>query len=132
MFVDTSAWYAGIVPTDPQYHVVRRTLASGGRLVTTDYVLDETLTLLKARGHVDRARRFGTRILEGKAARLEFISERDIQQAWLVFTTFRDKAWSFTDCTSFIVMKRLTITQALALDEHFHQMPGISVVSLIA
>ena len=128
MFVDSSAWFAAYVPTDPQYRIVQNALASSDRLVTTDYVLDETLTLLKARGHADRARRFGTRIFDGSAARLEHITELDVQQAWIVFSTYRDKEWSFTDCTRLVVMQRLGITQAVALDQHFQQMPGIGVV----
>jgi predicted nucleic acid-binding protein len=100
--------------------------------VTTDYVLDETLTLLKARGHVDRARRFGPRIFDGSAARLEFLTEQDIQQAWIVFSTYRDKQWSFTDCTSLVIMQRLAIRNVITLDQHFQQMPGIGVVALYA
>ena len=132
MFVDTSAWFAAYVPTDPQHRIVQRTLIAADRLVTTDYVLDETLTLLKARGHTDRARQFGPRILAGSAARLEYLTEDDIQQAWIVFSTFRDKQWSFTDCTSLVVMRRLDIRSAITLDEHFQQMPGVSVVALYA
>jgi predicted nucleic acid-binding protein len=107
-------------------------LAAAGRLVTSDYVLDETLTLLKARSHVDRARFFGARLLDGRAANLEYLTRGDVQQAWITFSTFRDKAWSFTDCTSYVVMKRLGITAVVALDEHFRQMSGIAVVSLLA
>jgi uncharacterized protein len=132
MFVDSSAWFAAYVPTAPQYRVVQKALASSDRLVTTDYVLDETLTLLKVRGHSERARQFGARIFDGRAARLEYVTEGDVQQAWIVFTTYRDKEWSFTDCTSFVVMKRLSLQHAIALDRHFDQMPGISTVPLLA
>jgi uncharacterized protein len=132
MFVDSSAWYAAYVPTDPQYRIVQKALASADRLVTTDYVLDETLTLMKARGHADRARQFGPRIFNGSAARLEYLTEQDIQQAWIVFSTYRDKEWSFTDCTSLVAMQRLRVTHAIALDKHFQQMPGIGIVPLIA
>jgi predicted nucleic acid-binding protein len=111
---------------------VQKALASADRLVTTDYVLDETLTLLKARGHADRARRFGTRIFDGSAARLEYLTDHDVQQAWSVFSSYRDKEWSFTDCTSLVVMLRLGMTHAIALDRHFQQMPGIGVAPLIA
>ena len=131
-FVDTSAWFAAYVPTDPQHRAVQQALAAAGRLVTSDYVLDETLTLLKARGHVDRARFFGARLLDGRAANLEYLTRGDVQQAWITFSTFRDKAWSFTDCTSYAVMKRLGIISVVALDEHFRQMSGIAVVSLLA
>jgi hypothetical protein len=41
--------------------------------------------------------------------------------AWQVFATFSDKRWSFTDCVSYAVMKRLQIAEAIALDEHFKQ-----------
>jgi len=132
MFVDSSAWYAAYVPTDPQYRIAQKALASLDRLVTTDYVLDETLTLLKARGPADRARRFGARIFDGRAAHLEYLKRQDVEQAWIVFSTYRDKDWSFTDCTSLVVMQRLAITQAISLDQHFHQMPGIGVVPLLA
>lgn len=51
IFVDTSAWFAAIVPTDPNYpHAARWLAANSEPLLTTDYVIDETLTLLRACG----------------------------------------------------------------------------------
>jgi len=56
VFVDTGPWYAVIVPADPR-HV--QTLAwirqNNGPLLTTDYIIDEVLTLLRARGEKHRA-----------------------------------------------------------------------------
>ena len=46
IFVDTSAWFAAYVPSDPQHRAVREEIEAAPRLVTTDYVIDETLTLL--------------------------------------------------------------------------------------
>jgi uncharacterized protein len=131
-FVDTSAWFAAYVPTDPLNRAVQQALAAASRLVTSDYVLDETLTLLKARGHGNRARYFGARLLDGRIANLEYLTRDDVQQAWITFSTYRDKAWSFTDCTSFAVMNRLGVSSVIALDDHFQQMPGITVVPLLA
>jgi uncharacterized protein len=130
-FVDTSAWFAAYVPSDPMHRAVQSALAGSDRLVTSDYVLDETLTLLKARGHVDRAQRFGERLFDGRVAQLEYVVPADVQQAWIMFASYRDKQWSFTDCVSFAVMKRLGIASAIALDEHFDQMPGIVRTPLI-
>jgi len=93
--------------------------------------LDETLTLLKARGHAHRARHLGKRLFDGRAARLEYLNEQDVAQAWIIFSTYRDKAWSFTDCASYVAMKRLAVSEAMALDEHFQEMPGISLVPLV-
>jgi len=41
--------------------------------------------------------------------------------AWSLFERRPDKAYSFTDCTSFIVMRRLKLGIAAALDNHFLQ-----------
>lgn len=54
----------------------------------------------------------------------------DLLNAYDVYTRYRDKTWSFTDCTSFVLMKRLAITTAISLDEHFRQMPGIAIADL--
>ncbi len=56
IFVDTSAWYASVVPTDPN-HAAAAAWLKGNQLplLTTDYVVDEILTLLKMRGHYLRA-----------------------------------------------------------------------------
>ena len=53
LFVDTSAWVAAADAADPLGAAVRRErdawLAAGGTLVTTDYVVDETLTTIRLR-----------------------------------------------------------------------------------
>jgi predicted nucleic acid-binding protein len=44
-----------------------------------------------------------------------------------VFFRYRDKDYSFTDCTSFVVMQELKLKRALTTDHHFRQM-GFEVV----
>jgi predicted nucleic acid-binding protein len=45
------------------------------------------------------------------------------KQGWSVFEQYNsDKLWSFTDCTSYIVMKKFSITEVFAFDHHFEQM----------
>lgn len=52
-FVDTSGWYALIDRNDSMHaavtQLVQRILTGGARLVSTDYVIDESCTLAKAR-----------------------------------------------------------------------------------
>jgi len=48
--------------------------------------------------------------------------------AWNVFRRFTDKAWSFTDCVSYVVMQRLKISTACSFDEHFRQFGTVAVV----
>lgn len=125
-FVDTSAWVALFVPADEQHHAAREWMAqSGDRLTTSDYVVDEVLTLIKARFHVQIAIRAGHVLLGKDLATLIQLTEDDKERAWDIFRTHSDKGWSFTDCTSLALMQRLGISTAFAFDRHFSQMRGI-------
>ncbi|MEO6391427.1 MAG: DNA-binding protein [Pyrinomonadaceae bacterium] len=51
IFVDSGAWFASVVPSDPGHAAATHWLEVNNEpLITTDYVVDETLTLLRARG----------------------------------------------------------------------------------
>ncbi len=127
VFVDTSAWFAFFLPVDPHHKRVLAWLASSSeRLVTTDFVVDETLTLLLARGERRRAHEAGKLFFEDNAVRIHFVSESQVHKAWIVFQQQADQRWSFTDCTSKVVIDDLGIGAAVALDDHFRQF-GIRV-----
>ena len=129
IFVDTGAWYASTVPDDVNYLAARNWLQANTQpLLTTDYVLDETLTLLKMRGYAALAMELGETLLAGELADIVLITEEDLQAAWRTFRQFRDKPWSFTDCTCKVIMERLHITHAFAFDQHFRQFGTVTVV----
>ena len=129
IFVDTGAWYASLVPTDPDHGRAAAWLARNhSPLITTDYILDETLTLLRARGERRRALLVGARFFQGAIAEIHKITNADLERAWDVFNQFEDKAWSFTDCTSKVVIEELGITVAFAFDHHFQQFGTVRVV----
>jgi uncharacterized protein len=128
IFVDTGAWFAIVVPTDPNHtSVVEWLVNSHDVLFTTDYVIDETLTLLKARGEYLRAVEMGKRFFAGEIAKVYRLTEYDLQNAWELFRTHTDKEWSFTDCTSKAIIDRLKIETALAFDKHFRQFGSVTV-----
>lgn len=129
IFVDTGAWYASLVPTDPDHaKAVRWLTANRSPLLTTDYVIDETLTLLRVRGERQRALQLGTRFFHHGLVEIHKITNADLTLAWKTFEQFDDKGWSFTDCTSKVVMEQLGIKVAFAFDHHFHQFGTIEVV----
>jgi uncharacterized protein len=129
IFIDTSAWYAASTVRDANHQEAKHFLASvQERLVTSDYVVDETLTLFRARGENQHALTFGTEVIDGSFAELVTIDEQDFANAWRVFQQFHDKEWSFTDCTSRIVMERLGVRRAFAFDDHFRQFGTVAVV----
>ncbi len=129
IFVDTGAWYACVVPSDPNHAAATHWLqANRVPLLTSDYVVDETLTLLRARGHAARALALGEALLENNYEMIHFISPDEMAQAWHVFKHFHDKEWSFTDCTSKAVMERLHIDTSFAFDQHFRQFGTVTIV----
>lgn len=93
--------------------------------MTTDYVLDELLTLLKLRENYSVAVAASEALFLQRVARTEHISVEDIARAWEVFRQYHDKDWSFTDCTSKVVIDRLGITVAFAFDSHFEQFGSV-------
>ena len=128
-FVDTGAWYALYVPTDPDHPAADGWLRTNRTpLVTTDYVIDETLTLMRARGQNRRAVEFGLDAFGGVLALVHYVTPADIAAGWAVFHRFADKDWSFTDCTSKVVMEGMGITTAFAFDHHFRQFGTVAVV----
>jgi hypothetical protein len=127
-FVDTSAWFAYFVPIDLNHGRVRQGVASlRDELVTSDYCIDETLTLLVARGEMRRAFDAGRAFFHDSIAKIHFLTPDEIHRAWILFQQRATAGWSFTDCTSKVVIDDLGISTAVALDEHFRQF-GVRVV----
>jgi uncharacterized protein len=129
IFVDSSGWYASMVPSEIDYPAASHWLGQNSEpLVTTDYVIDETLTLLRARHQAHLAIAFGNQLFGGQIAAIHFLDETEIRLAWEVFERYSDKEWSFTDCTSKVIIEKLGITKAFAFDHHFRQFGTVQVV----
>jgi uncharacterized protein len=129
IFVDTGAWFASVVPADRDHATATRWLRQNAQpLITTDYIVDETLTLLKARGQTLRAMTMGEQCFRGTLATIYYLTEADILLSWQTFRQFSDKEWSFTDCPSKVVIDKLHLQQAFAFDHHFYQFASVEVV----
>jgi predicted nucleic acid-binding protein len=97
-------------------------------LVTTDFVIDELLTLLVARSRRNVAKALGPPLFAEILCDIVWVTRDDVAAAWQIFESFDDKTWSFTDCISYAVMQRLGMCHALALDEHFKQFGFVAAV----
>lgn len=119
-FVDTSAWYALIDRKDPDHRVITECIQKNQACLTTsDYVFDETVTLLRYRLGWKVAHVFGTTLLSGQSAVIAPVADKDKAQAWRIFSDYQDQKFSFTDCTSFALLQRLKITTAISMDSDF-------------
>ena len=122
LFVDTSAWFAFFYRADPEHVAVADALLGWkGRLITTDYIFDEIVTLLRYRVNHGSARKAGEALRKEEMAWLVSVEGVDLDEAWRRFVREHDKKFSFTDCASFAVMKRLGLSKAAALDPDFKQ-----------
>lgn len=99
-----------------------RVLEAGKFLVTTDYVVDETLTLIRLRLSLAAAEKWWNQLERSARLLWEWIEAVRAAEARDIFFRYRDKKYSFTDCTSFVVMKELKLRQVLTTDRHFRQM----------
>ena len=126
LFVDTAGWVACADASDPAHTACRTArdgaLEAGHTLVTTDYVVDETMTLLRLRLGLASAEAWWHQVDGSPRVRWQRIDASRFERAVQLFLQYRDKEFSFTDCTSFAVMRELKLRRALTTDKHFKQM----------
>ena len=126
IFVDTSAWFAFFVPTDPNHQRIREWIVAQGQpALTTDYCIDETLTLLAFRREQMRSIEAGRELFERGIARIHFVTPEQVSRAWIYFQQRAAAGWSFTDCTSLVAISELDIRKAAALHPHFPPPPHL-------
>lgn len=122
VFVDTSAWYAFARADDPDHEEVKAALERWeGRLLTSNFVFDEVVTLALSRLGHRHAVAIGRALRDGAVAEFVRATAEDEGEAWRFFARRADKGYSFTDCVSFSIMRRLRIESAVTTDRHFAQ-----------
>lgn len=133
IFVDTSGWFAVSIAEDVNHAAAARWVAQNAEpLITSDYVVDETLTLLRTRDQGPTALALGRAFFNSTVAAVHHLTPGELHEAWRVFEKFSDKEWSFTDCTSKVLMEKLRIERAFAFDHHFQQFGNVRVTPAIS
>lgn len=135
VFIDTWAWYALADTTDADHvwaHATNdRLLNEGDVFVTTNFVLAEAITLIRYHLHHAAAVRFHQLVLQmvdGGLVGMVRISEEHEANAWTIFEKYSDQKFSYTDCTSFAVMRELNLTHVFTGDHHFSVL-GFTLIS---
>jgi hypothetical protein len=120
IFLDTSAFVALADRRDAQHEAARRLLRSLGRkrrpLLTSTYVIDEVLTLLRMHVSHATAVAVGEVLMRTHWCRVVDVSEDTRTAAWQLFVRYADQFFSFTDCTSFALMRTMKIDEAFTFD----------------
>ena len=126
IFFDTGGWAALSIPGDLNAPAARRLFSEvsrgrHGAVVTTSFVLDEVVTLLRAATDVETASRFARGILGSRETTIVWIDQPLFEAALEEFESHADKRWSLTDCSSFVVMRQLGLDTAFSFDKNFEQ-----------
>jgi predicted nucleic acid-binding protein len=125
LFVDTSAWLA-LNNKNDQHHdeavsKITKVRQQKIQLVTSEYVFDESVTIIRYRVSHRAAVAFGDALISSNVASIEDITDEERLKTWVLFKKYRDKDLSFTDCTSFALMVKLKLQKAFSFDNHFKQ-----------
>ena len=127
-FGDASYWIGRIDPDDELHRKAADYTAvielENGRIFTTQLVLNEVLA--PRSGSSARLRHAAIdlidRITQDPQVSIIPQSQEQFDEAFNLFRTAADdKAWSITDCASFLAMERFGIREALTSDHHFEQ-----------
>lgn len=123
IFADSSGliayWCAGEERHERAVRAVREALRSGRRFLTTNYVFDEVVTRVRRRAGFAASRRAGEGLLRSRVITRITIDEDLEAFAWRLYERYQDHDFSFTDVTSFAVMRRAGIAEAFTFDEDF-------------
>ena len=126
IFVDTGAFFAIKVMSDANHKYALDFFNfilenNAAQFVTSDYVLFETVTLMKVRTDNKTAIETGKNLRNNEHITVITMTENLITNAWDIFDTYSDKDFSFVDCSSFAIMKEMNIQKAFTFDRHFGQ-----------
>jgi len=131
IFVDTGAFLAKYIAKDehhrasisPWYALEK----SKERLFTTNFVLDETFTLLGRRTGYAFAAQKARAILSSSAITILRPGKYDEIEAVKLFEKFADQSVSYTDCISFVLMRSNKIERVFTFDRHF-ELAGFALI----
>jgi uncharacterized protein len=119
-FVDTSFWVGLRFARDDRHADARALWESGpGPLLTTTLVLGETWTFLARRAGHGRAVEFHEAATALANLTVRHVDEDVEAEAWRWLGRHDERPYSFVDATSFALMRRLRIREALAFDGNF-------------
>jgi predicted nucleic acid-binding protein len=129
--VDTTFWVGEADANDDLHassHVAIDSILRGrtGTAVTTDFVLDETVTILgRRRGFgAEKAAKVGESVLSSPRGFAVYVDEALLKEALRLYSEFRGRL-SLTDVSSLVVMKRFGVREIFSHDRDFDGIQGV-------
>lgn len=127
IFVDTGGWIACMSENDKHHRSAVKYMLELRKqqvpLITSNYIIDETLTWLSYNNLHDKAlkvRNLWKDAEKNESLRIHWIDSNITEEAWEIFYRFSEHKLSFTDCTSFAICKNDNIKKIFGFDKHFN------------
>ncbi|MCZ7385861.1 MAG: PIN domain-containing protein [Candidatus Methanoperedens sp.] len=128
LFVDTSAFLALVNEKDDNHltattflEEIKNGKVKIKKIITSDYIIDETLTRIRYTVGHKEAVEWGQDIIASNVVEKVGVGRELFEPAWELFKTYNDKKLSFTDCTSFAIMKIRGIDKVFSFDDDFER-----------
>jgi len=132
IFIDTAAFIALVDATDKNHHPAERCyreiVQSRNSLVSSNFVICETLNYLRTRISYKVSVGFRESVYKSDILEIIYISMDTEEEAYKIFKKYKDKDFSFTDCTSFALMERRKIKKVFSFDHHFIQYGSFQMI----
>ncbi len=128
LFVDTSAFLALVNEKDDNHlaatmflEEIMKGKVKIKKIITSDYIIDETLTRIRYTVGHKEAVEWGHDIIASNVVEKVGVGQELFEPAWELFKKYDDKKLSFTDCTSFTIMKTRGIEKVFSFDDDFER-----------
>jgi predicted nucleic acid-binding protein len=125
ILADTSGLYS-LLSRRGQHHTEAMefysTLPRQTEVIVIEYILLETMTLLRARGFSDLAVQFRQTLFTSQIFTLRYSTPELEQATFDVFRRYADKEWSYADCALLATSNRLNASLIFSFDHHIDQM----------
>jgi predicted nucleic acid-binding protein len=119
VFLDTGYYVAFLSPRDQWFAKADEVGRSDFRGITSSLVVNETASLLQARGLLSTALAWLSGIREDPNTQIIHVDAVWQSEAWDLFHRWAGSAANPIDCASFAIMRRLNIKRAFTFDQHF-------------
>lgn len=122
MLVDTDGWTALYLPNDSLHQkateIYEHFKSQGKKLVTTNAVIEETITVLSHRSGQPLARQFFAALRRSNMPIIP-IDETLREKAFDLFMKQEQKGTSFVDCSNVVVMEYFHIPNIFSFDKFY-------------
>lgn len=122
IFIDTS-YFLALVNSRDKYHQIAKTVATQMTppFITSDAVLFELGNALAQPPHRQLGIHAMQQIRTDVTIEIMPIHTDLLNQTITFYQSRPDKAWGMTDCSSFVIMRKFGLQEALTADKHFEQ-----------